>query len=127
MGDQAGNRNDVKRGKRKSPDHSIPGSISISGRRRKEVADFHIAVRHRPIRGALGGFRAGMGGKNHIGGHRQPIVGSCGGSWVEVSVHVIGQANSGPLSALRVVNSKKHLIMRIQNGSREAALANQVG
>ena len=60
-------------------------------------------------------------------GRRRPIVGSCDGSWVEVGIHVIKQANSGPLSALRVVNLKKHLIMGIQNGSREAALANQVG
>ena len=46
---------------------------------------------------------------------------------MEVRVHVIGQANSGPLSALRVVNLKKHSIMQIQNGSRGAALANEVG
>ena len=43
-------------------DWSVPDSISISGRRRQGVADFHIAVRHRPIVGALGGSRAGVGG-----------------------------------------------------------------
>ena len=59
-------------------------------------------------------------------GRRRPIVGSCGVSWVEVGEHVIGRANSGPLSALRVVNKKKLPIMQIENGSRKAALANEV-
>ena len=36
------------------------------------------------------------------------IVGSCGGSWVEVGVHVIRRRNSGPLmSALRVAPGRE--------------------